>query len=105
MKATSPTVLDPVEEDRYWSDNFRNEPYYDSSFSYDDYGPAYRHGLKSRRESESRTWDEAESEVGSTWENVKAKSRLSWDKAKHAARAAWNRVEDFIPGDSDGDGH
>src|SRR5688500_16773609 len=32
--------IDPTVEDAYWRDNHRNEPYYQSGFSYDEYRPA-----------------------------------------------------------------
>jgi hypothetical protein len=98
------TALNPAMEDEYWSERFREEPYYERDYTLDDYAPAYRHGYTSRERFQDRDWDEAEGDLQSSWEKVKGKSRLGWDRAKHAARAAWDRIERAIPGDSDGDG-
>jgi hypothetical protein len=97
--------IDPTAEDAYWSGTYNREPYYESDYDFNDYGPAYRHGYTSRASYPERKWNDVENDLGRKWDNVKGKSRLGWDKAKHAARAAWNRVEDAIPGDADRDGH
>src|SRR6478735_5983071 len=38
--------IDPTVEDAYWRDAHRNESYYDSTATYDDYAPAYRTGYE-----------------------------------------------------------
>ena len=97
-------AVDPTAEDAYWRDSYRNEDYYDSDASYDDYGPAYRTGYTGYGEKAGRSFDEAEPALRDTWERTKGNSRLTWEKAKDASRAAWDRVERAIPGDSDRDG-
>jgi hypothetical protein len=97
------SVVNPAAEDTYWRGAFLREPYYASTFTYDDYAPAYRLGY----EGYSRfggTWDRAEDRLASEWNSLKGKSRLSWMEAKSATRAAWHRVERALPGDFDGDG-
>jgi hypothetical protein len=97
--------IDPTLEDAHWSSNYDRETYFDPSYDFEDYRPAYRHGYTARASNPGRQWSDVEGSLERGWDKAKGKSRLGWDKAKHAARAAWNRVEDAIPGDSDGDGH
>lgn len=95
--------IDPTAEDAYWRENYANRSYFDSSHTYDDYGPAYRHGWESRAKHAERTWDEAEADIRSGWESAKANSRLTWEKARHATRDAWDRVsQSFSRRRSDG---
>jgi len=96
--------IDPTVEDAYWSENYRNRPYYDEGTSYDEYRPAYRYGWESRSRHSGRKFDEVESDLGRGWDNAKAESRLGWEKARLAARDAWDRVERAMPGDLDNDG-
>ena len=95
---------DPATEDEFWEENYRNEPYYDDVYTYQDYGPAYRAGYSARAAGEGRTFEEAEPGLRRSWENTNDQSGLTWDHAKAASRAAWDRVERAMPGDSDGHG-
>jgi hypothetical protein len=99
---------DPVVEDAYWRDNFRSRPYVDSSATYDDYAPAYRHGIDAHTRYPDRSFDEIESDLGRDWSTARGTSSLEWERAKHATRDGWTRVKDSveraIPGDSDRDG-
>lgn len=99
---------DPVVEDAYWRDNYSSRPYVQSGASYDDYAPAYRHGVDAHTRYPDRDFDEIESDLGRDWANSRGSSALDWDRARHASRDSWTRVknsvERAIPGDSDGDG-
>jgi len=99
---------DPVVEDNYWRDNFSSRPYVSSGATYDDYAPAYRHGIEAYERYPDRHFDEIESDLGRDWESSRKKSSLEWERAKHASRDAWSRVKDAaeraMPGDSDRDG-
>lgn len=99
---------DPVVEDAYWRDNYASRPYITSGASFDDYGPAYRHGVDAYARNPDRSFDEAETELSRDWGTSRGSSKLEWEKAKHASRDAWDRlsnsVERAIPGDSDRDG-
>lgn len=99
---------DPAVEDSYWRDNYRSRPYVTSGASYDDYAPAYRHGVDAHTRYPNRNFDEIESDLGRDWGTTRGSSSLEWDNAKHASRDAWSRVKDnverAIPGDSDRDG-
>lgn len=91
-KATAEGV-NPTAEAEYWRESYTREPYYaGSSYSYDDYGPAYEYGWSSRA-AYPGTFDTIEPHLGNDWAARKGASRLSWDEARPAARAAWDRVE------------
>ena len=100
--------VDPVVEETYWRDNYRTRPYIDSTATFDDYAPAYRHGVEAHTRYPDRHFDEIESDLGRDWATSRGKSSLEWERAKHASRDAWSRVKDTveraIPGDSDRDG-
>ncbi|NUZ05811.1 hypothetical protein HQN59_08545 [Schlegelella sp. ID0723] len=101
-------AVDPVAEDNYWRDNYSSRPYVESGSSYDDYAPAYRHGVNAYQKYPDRSFDDVESDLGRDWDSNRGSSSLGWERAKHASRDAWTRVsntvERAIPGDSDGDG-
>jgi hypothetical protein len=90
--------IDPTAEDAYWRDNYASRPYYDSSHTYDDYAPAYRHGWESRARYTDKTFEDVEPDLRRDWDSVKADSRLSWDRARHATRDAWDRIENTVSG-------
>jgi hypothetical protein len=85
---------DPTVEDRYWRDNHKTQPYYDSQYTYDDYAPAYRLGGEARGKYEGRSFDDVERNLAGDWDRTKGTSRISWDHAKSATRAAWDRIAD-----------
>lgn len=97
-------AVNPTAEEAYWAQNYKNEPYVNKDYSYDDYAPAYRTGYESRSKYADRSFDQAETELRSDYERNKGASRLAWDEAKGATRAAWHRVERAMPGDADRDG-
>ncbi len=99
--------IDPTVEEGYWRDNYSTRPYVGSSNDYsyeDDYLPAYKYGWENRSKYQDRSFDDADSELGTGWDRNKGNSRLGWDEAKHATKDAWHRVERAIPGDADNDG-
>jgi hypothetical protein len=85
---------DPTVEDRFWRDNHTREAYYDKSYVYDDYSPAYRLGGEARGRYAGKRFEDVQTNLASDWERSKGNSRLSWDHAKNATRAAWNRIAD-----------
>jgi hypothetical protein len=94
--------IDPTVEDTYWRQNYAQRPYYDKNTAYEDYRPAYQLGWEARSKYASRSFDEAEPELGRDWEAAKRQSQLTWQKAKHATRDAWNRVEHSVADDRSG---
>jgi phage tail tape-measure protein len=101
-------AIDPTAEETYWRDNFSSRPYVKGNGKFDDYGPAYRHGVDSYARSKGRSFEDAEPELKRDWERVRGNSSLSWENAKDASRDAWQRLSDAVeravPGDSDRDG-
>lgn len=101
-------AMDAGTEDGYWRKSFSSRPYVDSNSSFDDYGPAYRHGEESFGRSNGRSFDAAEAELEQDWQRAKGSSTLSWANAREASRDAWMRMSDAVeravPGDSDRDG-
>ncbi|MEJ7928533.1 PA2169 family four-helix-bundle protein [Ramlibacter sp. AN1015] len=93
-------AVNPTEEEDYWRENYSREPYYASGRSFDDYGPAYRHGLHARQRYDD--WDTAEPYLASEWENTRGGSSLSWKDAQPASRAAWDRVDPHYRGNTGG---
>ena len=101
-------AADPVVEDAYWKDNYTNRSYVESGSTYDDYGPAYGHGVRAFNSNPDRKFDEVEPEMSRDWGKSRGTSGLEWDRAKHASKDAWDRLSDkverAVPGDSDRDG-
>lgn len=85
-------AINPTEEEAHWRDSYSRESYVEPGRSFDDYGPAYRHGLEGRLQ-HAGDWETAEPELASRWEQARGGSSLSWDQARPASQAAWNRVE------------
>lgn len=55
--------VNPTVEETYWRDNYETRPYVTPGTSFDDYGPAYRHGWEScTRYPSDATFDEVERE-------------------------------------------
>jgi len=101
-------AIDPTAEEGYWRENYSGRPYVKNGASFDDYGPAYRHGVDSYGRSKGRTFEQAEPDLKRGWEQAKGTSHLTWDNAKDATRDSWQRLsnaaERATPGDSDRDG-
>jgi uncharacterized protein (TIGR02284 family) len=92
-------AINPTAEEAYWRENYTREPYYESSRSFDDYGPAYRLGVYGRT-NYTGSFDEAQSDMSMYWDSRKENSRLSWPEAEAASRAAWTRVDQQLSGSS-----
>lgn len=87
--------IDPTAEDQYWRENYMSRPYYDNSYSYADYEPAYRMGYQSYGTyyDSNRSYDDVEPELRDRYNREHGSGNLNWEKAKHATRDAWHRVE------------
>ncbi len=85
-------AVNPTAEEAHWRENYTGEPYYEQGRSFDDYAPAYRHGVEGRLQHEG-DWDQAEPRLGADWDRARGSSSLGWDQARHASRAAWDRAE------------
>lgn len=101
-------AVDPTLEGEYWRENFKTRPYADAGSTFEQYEPAYRHGVASFTRYPGRSFEALEPTLASDWERERGSSNLDWERAKHASRDAWNRLSDTVeravPGDSDRDG-
>lgn len=102
--------IDPTVETAYWRENYSNRPYVasnaDKGYTFEnDYEPAYRYGVDTRKQYHDKRWDDVESDLERDWHTRgRSSSRMEWGDAKHAVRDAWHRIEERIPGDADNDG-
>jgi uncharacterized protein YcfJ len=97
--------IDPTVEETYWRSNFVSRPYVTKGESYDTYHAAYQTGYENHGRYKNRRFDEIEKDLRSDYEGRVGASGMSWEKAKHATRDAWQRVEDYLPGDANKNGH
>lgn len=84
--------INPTTEDVYWSENYNSRPYVSSDTPYDDYRPAYMHGVNAYTRSAGRQFEEIEPQLGQEWEKARGTSNLGWDEAKPATRDAYDRL-------------
>jgi len=96
--------IDPTAEDAYWRANYASRPYVKKGDPYDVYEAGYRTAYENYGQFRGQTFEEAEEELRTDYETRTAR-KGSWEKGRAAARDAWQRIEDYIPGDSDRDGH
>lgn len=81
-------------EDTYWRKHFESRPYVEQGASYEDYGPAYRHGIEAYYRYPGRSFDDIEPEWGRSWSTARGASNLDWYRAKLASFDAWQRLAD-----------
>jgi len=84
--------VDSKAEAEYWRSNYRDRPYVDANASFDDYSPAYAHGLIGATVHQQRSFDEAEAELKRGWPSARGSSRLEWERAREASLDAWLRA-------------
>ena len=89
-------AVNPTTEDAYWSEEYRNAPYYEDVYKYDDYAPAYRVGYEGYGQygATGRDYSEVEPDLQQHYLRSRGDSKLDWDKARLAVRSAWERVRD-----------
>jgi hypothetical protein len=90
---STPKKVDPGAEEHYWLENYANEPYYDPSYSFEDYLPAYRAGWQGRVRFPNRKFEQVERDLQLEYSWNRGESRLLWEHARQAMRAAWDRVD------------
>ena len=89
-------VVDEAEEVAFWRDHYSSRSYVVTGGSYDDYGPAYLHGIDAYSRYPDRTFDEIEPELSRDWRTARGHSSLEWEHAKPASRDAWQRLSDRV---------
>ncbi len=82
--------IDPDAETGYWERRYQEEPYHDSRYGFEDYGPAYQLGWRNYQS--EMPFEAAEKQMSEEWERGKGSSQLGWGQARHAAKAGWDRV-------------
>lgn len=90
-RAPAPSI-DPVTEEMYWREHYAGEPYYDASFGFEDYLPAWRTGWEGRAKYAGRSFEDAERELQADFHWNRGQSRLLWEQARAAVRAAFERT-------------
>jgi len=85
-------IVNPNAEEIYWRDNHKNQAYFNSTTSYDNYAPAYRYGIEAYSTYVGRKFDEIEPQLAKEWDSARGTSRLTWDTAKLATRDAYERL-------------
>ena len=90
--ARRPGKVDPAAQERYWLENYANEPYYDSNYSFEDYLPAYRAGWEGRARFPARKFEDVERDLQVEYGWNRGESRLLWEHARQAMQAAWDRA-------------
>ena len=89
---SEPRKVDPVIEEAHWREHFASEPYFDASYAFEDYLPAWRTGWEGVGKYGGRTFEDAERDLQSDFHWNRGQSRLLWDQAKPAVKAAFERA-------------
>jgi flavin-dependent dehydrogenase len=90
------SLLDEREEDAYWREQHRNEPYYVEGSPYETlYAPLYRLGWESRVKYHGRVFDDAAPDIRAEFEALPGQDK-TWEEAQPAVRAAWDRVDERV---------
>lgn len=84
--------IDPTVEVAFWRDEYQNRPYYNDSYQYDQYRPAYQSGWEAYRDDERDDWSTREAIARQRWENEGGSQYMTWDEARPAAMDAYSRV-------------
>jgi hypothetical protein len=86
-----PRKVDPVVEEAHWREHFAGEPYFDATYAFEDYLPAWRTGWEGIGKYAGRSFEDAERDLQSDYHWNRGQSRLLWDQAKPAVKAAYER--------------
>ncbi len=83
---------DPTVEDAYWRDQYTARPYYNESYPYEHYQPAYQSGWESFDADADDDWTTREAIARQRWENEGGAEYMTWDEARPAAMDAYDRL-------------
>ena len=86
-----PRKVDAGIEESYWREHFATEPYYDPTYSFEDYLPAWRTGWEGIGKYPGRGFEDAERDLQQDFHWHRGQSRLLWNQARAAVRAAFER--------------
>lgn len=83
-------------EQSYWREHFAHRPYAGADADFDDFGPAYDHGVGGYLRNQGKDFDDVEDQLASEWATARGASRLDWERARPASREAWQRVSMIV---------
>lgn len=86
-----PRKVDAGIEESYWREHFAAEPYYDPTYAFEDYLPAWRTGWEGIGKYPGRGFEDAERDLQQDFHWNRGQSRLLWEQARAAVRAAFER--------------
>ncbi len=85
-------IAESMDRDEYlehFQSNFRKQPYFRVSRTWDDYGPAYSYAFERHSELSDHSFEDAEQKLATRWRDGRGASRLNWDEARGAVRDGW----------------
>ncbi len=85
-------LIDPVEEEKYWEEQYPTRPYHSEEVGYEKIRPAYRAGIDAATKHTDKSFDEVEGRLRRNWTKVRGDSSLSWTQARDASRDAFDRT-------------
>lgn len=88
--------IDKTREEAHWRDNYSKRAYVGSDGTFEDYGPAYGHGVDGYIKHPGRSFDDAEPDLFRDWSSSRGTSTLDWERARPATRDAWDRLSDSV---------
>ena len=83
---------DPITEDNWLREYFREDRTRAADATEETYRPAYHYGVESGTRYQGRSWDQVETDLRSRWDRSRGDSNLSWDQARGAVRNAFDRT-------------
>ena len=86
-----PREVDAGIEESYWRKHFAAEPYYDPTYAFEDYLPAWRTGWEGIGKYPGRGFEDAERDLQQDFHWNRGQSRLLWEQARDAVRAGFER--------------
>jgi uncharacterized protein YcfJ len=82
----------PTTENHYWRSVYRSRPYVAHGTRYEEYEPAYLHGIQMRERLIDLTWEQAEDEIHAAWDKNPHAVVMKWDRARPAIQDAWDHL-------------
>jgi hypothetical protein len=83
-----------TEEETYWREHHRKQPFGKPGHTYDHYAPAYRTGYEGFHKHPDKKFEEVETDLARDYQ--KHQPVLPWEDAKDAARVAWDKLAGVI---------
>jgi hypothetical protein len=84
---------DPANDESYWRESFRMEPFYVAGRAYEYYALGFRAGWDGRVRHDGRIFAAAEVDLAAAYNSSKSALDPDWHEVRPAASAAWDRVE------------